>query len=225
MDPETAKAVVIAIAAVGAVTWLAGLTVLLRATRERQARAQEAAERFDVEHEAAPGMIFEEAEVDGRPEELSSKLAGLLARDGMGPLGPLKIAGCDRHEVAFEAAGPTFSSTGYGTPGFRRGWVRFAPSGSRTRIDYAVEAPSGRVLLGIGWLVLILGLVALVVGLWLEFTYVLPSPNPSIRTQAVQMVQVVHFLWPPFLFAYLARQPSMMLRSRLESLVHNLPYV
>src|SRR5262245_22705324 len=120
MDPETGKAVVIAIAAVGAVVWLTGLTFLLRATREREARAQEAAERFDVEGEAAQGMIFGKAEVEGQPEQLSSKLAGLLARDGLGPLGPIKIVGCDRREVAFEAAGPTFGPSGYATPGFRR---------------------------------------------------------------------------------------------------------
>ncbi len=35
---------------------------------------------------------------------------------------------------------------------------------------------------------------------------------------------MVHFLWPPFLFAHLSRQPGRMFRARMEALVHNLPY-
>jgi hypothetical protein len=43
------------------------------------------------------------------------------------------------------------------------------------------------------------------------------------------MVQVIHFLWPPFLFAGLHRSFSRMLRNLsdrlLDALAHNLPYV
>ena len=218
MDPEISKGVVIAIASIGAVAWLAGLVVLLRATHERRERAREAVERFDVSSESAEGTIVGEAEVDGTPEELSAKLAKLLARDGLGPLGPVKIVSCDRREVVFETLGPTSSPSGG-----RRGWFRLAPAGKRTRIEYAVETSSGRVLLGFGWLILALGLAGLIAGVWLEFTYIVPSPDPNIRTQAVQMAQVVHLLWPPFLFAHVSRQPARMLRTRVESLVNNLP--
>jgi hypothetical protein len=214
----------IALTTVGVVAWLTGLTVMLRTTRERQARAQEAAERFAIEGEPAAGTIVGEAEVKGQPEELSEKLAGLLARDGLGPLGPVKIIACDRHEVAFEAAGPASGSPGYPLAGFRRGRIRLAPLGSRTRVEYAVETSSGRALLAAGWFFLALGLLALVIGVWVECTYVLPSPNPNIRAQAIQMVQVVHFLWPPFLLAHLSKQPARLTRTRIEALVHNLPY-
>jgi hypothetical protein len=215
---------VIAIATIGAVAWLAGLATMHRATQERRMRAQEAAERFDVEDQAAEGTIVGEAEVKGHPEELSAKLASLLAREGMGPLGPVKIVACDAREVAFEAAGSNLSAAGYGPAGFRRGRFRLASSGARTRVEYAIETSTGRVLIALGWLFVALGLVALVAGCWLEFSYVLPNPNPGVRTQAVQMVQTVHFLWPPFLFAYLSRQPARFLRTRIEALVNNLPY-
>ncbi len=56
------------------------------------------------------------------------------------------------------------------------------------------------------------------------FNYVLPSPNPGVRNQAVQMVQVVHFLWPPFLFAALSGQASRFLWARIKALVHNMLY-
>jgi hypothetical protein len=108
--------------------------------------------------------------------------------------------------------------------GVRRGRFRLIPSGSCTRIQYAIEMPSGRILLGLGWLFVILGFVALAATCIVMFGYVLPSPDPSIRGQAVQTVQVIHFLWPPFLFGSLSRQPARLVRARVEALVHNLPY-
>jgi hypothetical protein len=223
MDEETAKTIVIGITAAGAVAWLAGLTVMIRATRERQGGASDTDEHFEVEGARPAGTIVGGADVDGQPEALAAKLAERLAGNGLGPFGPVKIVTCDRSEVVFEAAGLDLGSAGYGGTGFRRGRARFTGSGNRTRVDYVVETSSRRVvLLALGWLVLGLGLVALVAAPWLEFTYVLPNAN--LRMQAVQTVQMVHFLWPPFLFAFLSRQPARLLRAQIESLVHNLPY-
>ena len=115
MDPNPSTLIVIAIAAVGAIAWLAGLSVMARATRDRRARAEEAAERFEIAEPAAAGTIVGEVEVEGRPEELSEKLARLLARDGMGPLGPVKIVACDRSELIFESAGPVPGSAASGS--------------------------------------------------------------------------------------------------------------
>jgi hypothetical protein len=216
--------IVAAIAAVGAIAWLAGVAVMARTTRDRRARAEEAAARFEIEDAAAGGAIVGEADVEGRPEELSEKLARLLARDGMGPLGPVKIVACDRTGLVFEPAGAGTGSPGYAAAGVYRGRFRFTPKGSSTRIEYAVEVPSGRVLIALGWLFVALGFAALVGGCWAMFAYVLPSPNPNVRGQAFQMVQIVHFLWPPFLFASLSRQPARWITARVDALVNNLPY-
>ena len=59
--------------------------------------------------------------------------------------------------------------------------------------------------LGLGAFVLIL--MPLVVGglcvvLW---NYVAPSPTLAVRWQSVQVVQIVHVLWPPFLIYFLWR--------------------
>jgi hypothetical protein len=222
MDEETARTVVIAITAVGAVTWLAALTVMLRATRERRAGVSDATEQFDVEGTLPAGTIVGSADVAGQPDALSTKLAERLARDGLGFFGPVKIVTCNPREVSFEAAGTNLGAAGYAGSGFRRGRARFAGSGTRTRVDYAVEASSRGVLLALGWLFLALGLAALIAAPWLQFTYVVPNPN--LRAQAVQTLQMVHFLWPPFLFAFLSRQPARVLRAQMEALVNNLPY-
>ncbi len=221
METEPSTWIVIALTAVGAVAWLAGLAVMARATRELRARVQDASARFDIEERSAAGTLVGEGEVDGRPEGLSEKLAGLLARDGMPPFGPVKIVACDRGELVFESAG---LNPGMAAGNIRGGRFRFCPVGSRTRIEYAIEAPSGRVLIAIGWLFIVLGLAALVAGCWIMFAYVIPSPNPGVRGQAVQMVQVCHLLWPPFLFAALSRQPARMIQARVSAMIHNLPY-
>jgi hypothetical protein len=214
MDPETGQIVVIAITSVGVLAWLAGLTAVLRASRERQQSALRAAERFDIHEGAAPGTIVGEAEVEGQPEELSMKLAAQLARESIGPFGPVKIVARDRHEVAFEPAGKS-------QLGFRGGRVRLEPAGSRTRIEYAIETSPGGILV-CGWIALALGLAALIVEPWIMFTYVIPNQN--LQGQEFQALQMVHFLWPPFLFAHVSRQPARMFRARMEALVHNLPY-
>ncbi len=219
-EPETLQILVAAIVAVGAAAWFGGLVVLLRTARARRARAEEAAERFDIETPAAEGAIVGGAEVAGRSDDLAEKLTAQLAREGLGVAWPVRIVSADAREVVFEAAGDR------PTPGvgFRRGRVRFSPSGAGTRIDYALEASTGKLLLAIGWAFLAVGLVALVGGAFVVFTYVIPNPNPNVRGQAIQMVQAVHFLWPPYMFAALSGQPRRMLSARMESLVHNLPY-
>jgi hypothetical protein len=215
MDTDTARIIVLAVASILAIAWLFALQAMVTAARARSFRVREAAGRFDIDERFATGTYVGEVDVDGTPRGLSKKLAAMLAR---GPLGPVKILACDAQEVAFESGAPS--------PGIpiRGGRFRLSPSGRRTRIEYAVDGSSGAGLLAGGWIFLTLGLVALVAGVWLQFRFVLPSPNPQLRGQAVQMFQAVHFIWPPFLFAYLSRRTDRVVRAGIESLVNNLPY-
>ena len=82
MEPETARIIVIAATAVGALAWMLGLVTVQKASRERLESARLATERFEIDREFPPGTIVGESEVDGVPEELSSKLAGLLVGGG-----------------------------------------------------------------------------------------------------------------------------------------------
>ena len=218
MQSELAAAVVIGIAFVGFLVWAFALRMMLNVTRERQVIAHETMN--SLEDETPAETITGSALVSGPAEELSAKLAAKLARDGLGFLGPVKIIAADRREVSFESTG----NMG-GPAGMHRGLVRLSGAGDKTRIEYAVKARSARVLIALGWISIALGLAALVIGVCLEFAFVINSPQAGVRFQAVQMIQAVHFLWPPFLFAMLARQPIRVIRTQLEALVNNLPYL
>ena len=71
---------------------------------------------------------------------------------------------------------------------------------------------------------LVLGVIALVTGFVLVNTLVVPNRDPAVRGQTLQMLQVGHFLWPPFLFGGLYRRQYTAVRARFDTLIHNLPY-
>jgi hypothetical protein len=58
---------------------------------------------------------------------------------------------------------------------------------------------------------------------YLVRTHLVTSPDPATRMQTLQMLQIVHFLWPPFLFGGLYRAGRGALRANLDTLLHNLP--
>jgi hypothetical protein len=221
MEAEFSGMVAAAIGGVLFLVWALAVHFMLRATRATRAYSDDEA---TIGADDSPGTISGWAEVAGSPEALATKLTERLAHDGLGFLGPVKITGADRRAVSFEAISGT-SGTIASTPGgLRRGVVRFAGAGKKTRIEYRIEARSGRLLLALGWLFVALGFASIVVGLVLVFTLVVSSPRAEIRSQAVQMIQAVHMIWPPFLFAALSRQPVKLIRTHFEALINNLPY-
>ncbi len=82
-----------------------------------------------------------------------------------------------------------------------------------------------RWLLWLGALFQAAGLIALVVGCWAVYTYIVCSRDPNVRWQTMQMIQVCHLLWPPFLLGALYRRGRREVVSRFEALAHNLPYL
>ena len=94
----------------------------------------------------------------------------------------------------------------------------------RTQIDYALDVPHGKALLLGGAIFQILGLAAISAGFWLLNAYVADAADPAVRVQAIQMVQVFHFLWPPFLFGVLKRKRHGALRKAFDTFVRNLPF-
>ncbi|CAN5748223.1 hypothetical protein BH23PLA1_BH23PLA1_30590 [soil metagenome] len=228
MDEATARIILYAITAVGVFVWLWGLQFLIAAAREGRGDQVEAGERFEVGEAPAPDRIRGSAEVAGTPADLSLRAAAALADPGPNQLGLVKVLERTDDRLVFEGLGPNVQTQASGTSswtGLRRGEMQFKGVGpDRTRIDFMVDRSGGRWLLGLGGLFQAMGLIALVGGFWAMQSYVIPAANLGVRGQVFQMMQVVHFLWPPFLFGQLYRVRRRALRTGLEVLVHNLPY-
>jgi hypothetical protein len=153
---------------------------------------------------------------------LASRAASILAKGS--PLGPLKIVEKTHDHITFERLGPGMVNQP-SSRWFRRGELRFSALGQgRCRVEWSAELAGMGWLLGLGALFQVLGLLALVIGGWAIYTYVVSSPEPAVRWQTIQMVQAVHFLWPPFLFGVLHRRGMREVAAQLEALAHNLPY-
>ncbi len=103
---------------------------------------------------------------------------------------------------------------------------QFEESGEGTRLGYTIDSRAvGR---GQAWgaaIFLALGVVALGIIAVIFPLQVLSHANPAVRGQTLQALQLLHFLWPPFLFAHLARRQRRGIRLRLEALLKNLPYL
>jgi len=220
MNQHTAEAILYLITALGVVFWLLAARFFTRSFRTPPV-AQE------VFADAPPpaNWLTGTAEVDGQPDALSVKAAAALVRPG-GRFGAVRILSRTEESLAFESATRQPDGSTPSSQVLCRGQLRFEPiCADRTRIDYAVEMPSGLGLWIGGIIFVALGLVALGVGFWAIATYVTPSPIPAVRAQVFQMLQVFNVLWPPFLFGGLQRQRWHTVRSELDTLVHNLPYM
>lgn len=87
---------------------------------------------------------------------------------------------------------------------FPRHEGRAAATGSARKSKVTWEVTAGTGFLSVAKVIVLVG--GLVTGglyyaLW---TFAVASEDPGHRAQVIQMVQAIHFLWPPFLFAGLA---------------------
>src|SRR5262245_39867716 len=82
MSVETATAILIVGAIVGAVVWLVGLWFLLASFRSRSMEPM--ADHFGLFEELPPHWTLGSVEVDGQPRALLDKAASILARQHPG---------------------------------------------------------------------------------------------------------------------------------------------
>lgn len=218
MTSETAQLVLAIITAVAFAVWLAGVQFVWRSAQKPPSTDDEVLSA--VEGQFPGNWVHDSVEVPGDPASLAARATARLVQETSG-LGTLKIVERADNRIRFEpAAAPVLNQ-----PGVRRGELRFqAVGGGRTRIDIFLELPSQRLLIGLAAGFLAGGLIALIAGCWLIYATVATAPDPGIRWQTLQMLQVVHFLWPPFLFGSLFRRMQREARSRFDAMTHNLPY-
>jgi hypothetical protein len=224
MDTDVAVVVVAAITAAGAVVWLIALRFVAASARADRAGQPQTPEEVGAAGEGRVGWLTGGTEVEGEPSILAARAVAILAKGSLFAVGTVKVLEKDDQHIRFERA-----DAGVGkvpaSQWFRRGELRFTPlRPGRTRVEWAVEPADMRWLLWLGALFQAAGLTALVVGCWLLSTRVASSPNPAVRWQVFQMLQAVHFLWPPFLFAALYRRGTRAVAAQFEALANNLPY-
>ncbi len=225
MDPATARTILLILTGVAAAIWLAGFTVVTLVSRSAGTDAPEldhiSAEDDLARSRHASPSFRGSAEVEGTPEELSAKLAAVLA-NWMVP-GSITIEERTSDRLRFLSAR---GMPGFGIARCDEGLVTFKPvSATRTLVSYTINYPTRRWMILLAKLFLLLGLAAIIVGYWALSTYAIPSPNPGARAQVIQMFQTIHFLWPPFLFAFLHRQLRRMAQTQMQATIQNLPYL
>ncbi len=219
MNAAAAEAVLYVITAIGAVVWCFSLRFLLNSRRSRRTKPED---RFSMTEPEPNNLIQGSAEVEGEPGELAVKAAEELAGGIDAQIGRLKIVERTDEKVAFEGGGGSGKSAGQI---IKRGEVHFRRNfHGKTEIEYEVEISRGHGLIIGGAVFQILGFVALVAGFFSIHLFVVQNQDPEARWQTVQMVQVVHFLWPPFLFGGLYRSHHRVVSRTFDTLVHNLPY-
>jgi hypothetical protein len=224
MTTETAGVVLASITAVGALIWLIALRFLIAASHRGRAGQQAGADEAAFSEEGREGWFVGSTEVEGDVGTLAARAAAVLAAGNPYTFGSVKVLEKSDARVCFERVEGMVS----GRPAsqwFRRGELRFTPlRAGRTRIDWAVEPESLRWLLRIGVIFQIAGLLALVGGCWAIYAFIASSPIPAVRWQTIQMVQAIHFLWPPFLFGALYGRGTKGVAAQFEALANNLPY-
>jgi hypothetical protein len=224
MSTDVAQIVLAAITAVAAVVWLAGLQFLLASARLGIKNEDRESVDPEVMEESLAPCISGSVEVEGQAGALAAKAASLFAQDKLFPFGPFKIVESSESRLRFEPVGPGVGRQAGGW--FRRGQLRFTPLGpTRTRVEWTVALAPRSWLLWLGGGFQVAGLIALVAGAWAVYTFFASSADPALRWQTIQMLQVSHLLWPPFLFGALYRLGRRMIAAQFEALANNLPYM
>jgi hypothetical protein len=238
MDSSTAELVLYGITAVSVVVWMAGLRFLLSSLCGRKKTVEGLA---DPAEQARANLAYGSVEVECSASELSSRAAALLAAKSM--------LICERtdEKIVFETP-KEFVAEGAAcepmTPSFPasvnqlgmqkrtgrlpsiHGQLHFTPlSSGKTRVDYAIAVPRVRLFLILGYVFEALGILAIITGFSVIYFFVIPSPDTAVRWQTLQMIQVIHFLWPPFLFAYIYRKSASIIRVQFDTFIHNLPFL
>jgi len=203
MSPEAAWTVHLSILAAGVVAWLIA--------------ARFHASSFRLPDPGRPGLLAaDEAGLDRPPDEVRERILDALRSSG----GAVAIERADEGEIAGRISVMSGRSSMRPVP-FA---IALAPDGGGTRAGWAIrrdpERADGLRLASLLFLV-VLGPGAMLAAGGLVQTLAIPSDDPESRTLAWQTIQIVHFLWPPFLFAGLRRLTVKNARRAIGNVVRN----
>lgn len=199
MSPELTQAVFFATMAVAILVWLVTLSLTLRIGQHQSPRdefgptdLEEIKRRFDT------GIVT----VPGTPATASKLLAKEILQTNRTLVGAsYKIIDRSESHLHIEKIGPVACNQPAGTYFSSASFVLQRHGDRATDILYRLDFTRlamlmRRIALG---LVFGVGLPVLVLVSSLIWTLVVNSPNPAVRWQVLQTMQVAHAMWPPFL--------------------------
>ncbi len=218
MVTSPALLILVVITAIAATVWLFSFRYLVNSPVVAARRVYDELDPAPVipTFDASATRIVGAAEVEGDFRDNSRRLASVLARDGVLPASPVQILERSDQRITFRTAADANKP---------RGEIVLVGKGShQTTLDYAVDYPALNTFLRAAWTLQAVSLIALAVGFWAVRTYVITSNNPAIKWQSIQMIQIVHLIWPPFMLGYRYRAGYKLVRTKLDMMLVNLPH-
>jgi len=162
------------------------------------------------------------AELEGERDELSRRIAEALVSGPAAGLIPFRVTSAGPESVCARA---TEGAHLMPLAGGLRGEYLLRRTGSGVRVSLrtnrAAERRAARVALGIAFLLGLPVLLGLTAALLL---YVCPAAHPATRAQAVQIVHVIHPIWPPLLVLWLGRRNQRLVEEALGQVIDRIKY-
>jgi len=216
MNETTAILVFAGIMSLAVVIWLIGLYYSLRVGTSTTTN--------DWQSQDAPafGQISGEAICTASKEELLQRLPKLWKRQTLGILNStFSVVDKSDQEISVVRLGPVLCNL---PPALYFSGVRFRiepKSQNESRVLYTIDQTKVMSLLRRVCLTIVLsiGLPVIVgVGLLIWFL-VIPNANPGVRGQVFQAGQVIHVLWPPFMFIGIAAAARRSTKAFVERIL------
>lgn len=138
-------------------------------------------------------------------------------------LGQVKLNEVTARSIEFEGVMSNNYNKHGGPRTFKNGLITLDPLGeTQTRVTYRITPVGAGIMLLIGRIINLISLVVIIALGSVLWIFVAGNEEPAIRVQSVQMFQVIHFLWPPFLFAGLARILRKRLEQGIKTMINNI---
>lgn len=225
MEVEQAQSALNIITVGVGILWIIGTWYVARAARVGKVSCLPEPQPVLVHDVTVPRAVVGTDDIEGPPAENQAQAVRALATGVGHHLGNVRIAEEAPGYVRFEGARGVKGSRGSGLS-LGQGELWFSlQTGHTTHVDYAVEVTAGGPLISLARIVNVLGLIAIVIGYLAISKWIIPSPFAETRAQVFQMLQTIHFLWPPFLLAGLYQYQHAAVAGAVETFVHNLPYL
>lgn len=203
MSPETAWTVHLVVLGVGVLVWLIAARVHVGA--------------FRLPDTAHPEILgADETEVPAEPAAVREKIVEAFQASA----GTVAIEQADDRTVAGRITVVTGKSSTRPIP-FE---IVLSRAARGTRANWVVKRDRAGVdglrIASLCFL-LVLTPLAMITAAFLVQGHAIPSDDPDVRAQAWQTVQIVHLLWPPFLFTALRRMAVRNAMRAIGNVVSN----